>query len=798
MIERKEAILEKIDVRSFYANYFKIENGKKEQPCCCPAHQDTHPSCSVNLDTGLWYCQVCEAKGSIFDWYMHKHHCDYKEAECSIAQTVGLDPAKPKGKKRFIERYEYLDADGAPSYSVERWEYENGKKDFPQRASDGNGGWLPTLGNVERLPYKLPELIGAVQRGAVIYIPEGEKDVHNLMGLGLAATCNSGGAKKWLDGMSLYLKGAKAVVLEDNDLAGRTHAQMVAHSLQGIAGAIKVVSFSDLPEKGDVSDWLAVGHTKLDLIARTKAAPLWEPTVEAPTRKLPEVVCSNRQLRDMTADAVAALHVGNDPKRLFVRADGLARLRITDGAGAIDSMSIDITRCRMSQTANYVRINVKGECLSIPPPTDVAKDILALGEWPFPLLDTVVATPVIRQDGSLLTQSGYDEATRLYYHPAPILTDLAIPHNPTREDVDGAVEVIFDILQDFPWVKTYDYANTVGMMLTPICRSAIHGGAPLAIIDAPQPGAGKGLLTRIINLIATGQEPALMTAPDNREEWRKTITTQLMQGRALIVIDNVEHKLFDAALASVLTMERWTDRLLGTNHSVEIPNHACWIATGNNIKLGGDIPRRCFWIKINPQTSRPELRAGFKHSNLPEYVRLNRDKIVAALLTMVRAWFVAGQPMPSTPILGSFEEWSRIIGGVLEYSGVSGFLGNTDELRKIASEDDDEWQIFFDAIFDHWGESEFTTKDLDLIIGSDSNFENSVPGFLLDIRANPKQSFVRHLGRAFSKCSGKCFGDDDIQIQATENKQHNKTHWSVSACRESKSKHLVDVLGELG
>jgi hypothetical protein len=500
--------------------------------------------------------------------------------------------------------------------------------------------------------------------------------------------------------------------------------------------------------------------------------------------ELPKVVCSNRQLRDMTTDAVAALNAGNEPKRLFVRAGSLSRLRITDNVGAIEPLGIDTIRCRMSQTADYVRYGAKGNELSIPPPTDVAKDVLALGEWPFPLLDTIVATPVIRQDGSLLTQSGYDEATRLYYHPEPLLNNLSIPDKPTPAEVESAVAVIFDILQDFPWVKTYDYANTLGMMLTPICRSAIKGGAPLAIIDATQPGAGKGLLTRIINLIATGQEPALMTAPDNREEWRKTITTQLMQGRSLIVIDNIEHKLFDAALASVLTMERWTDRLLGTNTSVEVPNHACWIATGNNIKLGGDIPRRCYWIKIDPQTSRPELRSGFKHSNLPDYVRRNRDKIVAALLTMVRAWYVAGQPMPSTPILGSFEEWSRIIGGVIEYCGVYGFLGNTDELRKLASEDDEEWELFLDAIFNRWGENEFTTQDIDKLMGADAIFQNAAPTFLVEIRTNPKLSFTRQLGKQLSKLSGKCFGEDDVHIEKTSNIQYNKVHWCIKSGRE--------------
>lgn len=546
----------------------------------------------------------------------------------------------------------------------------------------------------------------------------------------------------------------------------------------------------DRPDYRDKTVSKAIADTRNGFTGKKRGRPRKSKTTreslyETPVYddNLPEIVVSNRQLRDITAESIAAMEVGNKPESLFIRAGSLVRLRGSETdegvVTIIDTATTNIIRCRMSQTANYIKLTRDGNPISVPPPEDNAKDVLAVGEWPFPPLDAVVATPVVRQDGTILTEPGYDRATRLFYRPEESFGLPTIPDKPTEDDVSTARAVIHDVIADFPFLSTADYANAVGMMLTPICRAAIQGCVPLAVVNAPQPGAGKGLLTTVCHIIATGREPAMMTAPDNREEWRKTITAQLMQGNTFVVIDNVEHKLFDASLASVLTLTRWTDRLLGSNKTVEVPNRACFIATGNNIKLGGDIPRRCYWVSINPCTSRPELRNGFRHSVLPDFVKRSRGSIVAALLTLARAWFVAGCPVPSTPIIGSYTEWSRVIGGILQHAGISDFLGNAEERRKDASEDDIAWEGFLSAIRDTWGTSQFTTQDVESHCEVDMQFVEILPDFLAEARRNPKISFARKLGAAFGKYSGKCFGEDDIKIEKTDYKAQNKAHWLV-------------------
>src|SRR5262249_1606344 len=54
------------------------------------------------------------------------------------------------------------------------------------------------------------------------------------------------------------------------DATGRSHANEVAEALRSIAAEIRIFSFPELPQHGDVSDWLDQGHTKEELLARAK------------------------------------------------------------------------------------------------------------------------------------------------------------------------------------------------------------------------------------------------------------------------------------------------------------------------------------------------------------------------------------------------------------------------------------------------------------------------------------------------------------------------------------------------
>ena len=76
--------------------------------------------------------------------------------------------------------------------------------------------------------------------------------------------------------LSKWFHGADRIfILEDNDEPGRKFAREKLKALRGTASDIRIVSFPDVPVGEDVSYWLKeMGHTREELVARCKAAPL--------------------------------------------------------------------------------------------------------------------------------------------------------------------------------------------------------------------------------------------------------------------------------------------------------------------------------------------------------------------------------------------------------------------------------------------------------------------------------------------------------------------------------------------
>lgn len=239
----------------------------------CPAHDDQRASLSIH--------EAPDGKTLL--------HCHAGCEVDAIAGAIGLatsdlflDRPYPagSGKPSIAAAYDYTDEKGTLLYQVVRFL----PKDFRQRRPDGNGGWTWKLGDVQRVPYRLPQLMKAVQARHTVFIVEGEKDVEGLQALGLTATCNAGGAGKWHPELSEALRGARVVILPDNDEPGRKHARDVATRLHGIASEVRIVELPDLPPKGDVSDWLLAGGTVAQLEARVKGTPPWTPEERPETK----------------------------------------------------------------------------------------------------------------------------------------------------------------------------------------------------------------------------------------------------------------------------------------------------------------------------------------------------------------------------------------------------------------------------------------------------------------------------------------------------------------------------------
>jgi len=245
-----------------------VADGKGDQQweARCPAHDDRRSSLSVSVgDDGrvLLHCHAgCEP-----------------DAICNALgmQPAALFPSKNGRRKRrqpaeIVACYNYRDEQSRILYQVCRFK----PKDFRQRIPKPDGGWQWKVKGVRKVLYRLPEVLAADANTPII-LCEGEKDVDRLRKLGLTATCNSGGAGKWLTDYNAAFEGRRVVLLPDNDQPGRDHAQLVARHLHETAAAIKIVELPGLKDHGDISDWLDAGNGLAELAAAIKATPAWQP-----------------------------------------------------------------------------------------------------------------------------------------------------------------------------------------------------------------------------------------------------------------------------------------------------------------------------------------------------------------------------------------------------------------------------------------------------------------------------------------------------------------------------------------
>ncbi len=488
----------------------------------------------------------------------------------------------------------------------------------------------------------------------------------------------------------------------------------------------------------------------------------------------PSIHVSGEDPRVVAQLAIKALRVANTPKpRLFVRGGQLARvLHDEDGRPVIQTLTKDGLLHELTDAATFERYDARSKKWKVGgPPDEVVRYVGAHGEWPLPPLVGITQAPVIRPDGTIVTEPGYDPVTRLVYTPADGLNVPAIPEAPTDDQVRGAVSMLDELLDDFAFDGQHSAANARGLLVTMIVRPAIVGPTPLAVINKNTPGAGATLLTEVQGIVAHGRAPGLTAVPTEDVELEKRITTLLRDGEPFNVFDNVDHPLEHGSLALVLTATEWAGRILGRSETARYPNRAVWSANGNNLVLRGDIARRSYQIRMVAEDAQPwrldaEGATRYRHPRLAEWAAAHRGELLAAVLTLARNWYAKGCPEPATPRLGKFEDWCRVVGGILEAAGVEGFLGNLDELYSNVDAEAGEWEAFLAAWFDAYGNAERSPAEIKTSLQTNTQpaMVEALPGDLADALNDQRTSFERKLGRALAKRADRRYGDRGLHL----------------------------------
>ena len=386
---------------------------------------------------------------------------------------------------------------------------------------------------------------------------------------------------------------------------------------------------------------------------------------------VPEIKIRAGEIERVVNETEAVLIAEQDripiDKRLFRRAGRIISIGVsvepTHNGGTVETQVISeageytLTE-RIASAAIFLKYNVREKKdLRVDPPAAIAATLKQrLHQLKLPPLVAVVNCPQFLSNGEIMGAPGYSSETGIFYDPRGVRFP-AVPAFPTAAHVKAAVATIRRLYRTFAFEGEKDRAVAISLLMTLIARTGM-ASAPLHGFDAAVAGSGKSKLVTIACFVATGHDAGVIAQGETREEFEKRLATQLMKGKPLIAIDNCNAPLDGDLLNQALTQASVEMRILGESRDISVRCATVLSSTGNNLAVIGDLTRRSIKGRLDPKVERPELQQ-FDYNPVAD-ARDNRGEFVAASLTVMRAYHVAGRP-GRLPHLQNFEEWSDIV-----------------------------------------------------------------------------------------------------------------------------------------
>ena len=434
----------------------------------------------------------------------------------------------------------------------------------------------------------------------------------------------------------------------------------------------------------------------------------------------------------------------------------------------IQTLDANYLADKLTDIANFWKYDARrGDYNPVDCPKRVAETLLSrTGEWRVPHLQAIIEAPTLRPDGSLLDKPGYDSSSGLLLLPNDGFPK--IPKWPTRKDLREAINALEDLVSTFPFVAAQDKSVALSAVLTALIRRSIPT-APLHGLSSPAPGTGKSLIVDVASMIATDKPAAVISQGESEEETEKRLHTALLQGDAVINIDNVERPLKGDTLCQMLTQTMVRVRVLGKSQTIDCPSNATIFATGNNMVLAGDITRRALVCRLDANCERPEERQFDR--DIYQYTRDNRANLVKAGLVLLRSYILRHCPDMGLKPMGSYEQWSKWVRGALVWAG---YADPYNTRSRILESDPviNNIRNLFHAWYEHFAYFEVSVHDL--IEAAQNN--DAMDEVLQSIASSKTGINTRTLGRWLVRHQDQIV--DNLRLVKAETKRRI-TRWKI-------------------
>lgn len=344
-------------------------------------------------------------------------------------------------------------------------------------------------------------------------------------------------------------------------------------------------------------------------------------------------------------------------------------------------------------------------------PHVIAKRVLVISDYPkVRLLRGIVRYPFLTPSWGIVTEAGYNAESRVW---APDPTPIKLRPDAKLDDAKEAVAALRELMCDFPWETSDDFAAWLSLPLSILARPAFHEPVPGHLATATVSRAGKGLSLDIATMIAIGETVPKSQLSKDDDEQAKQLFSYIAPGDPCVIIDNVKGKLGGPAIEALHTSSVVRLRILGKSECRDLPNHSVWAYSANQAEVTTDMVGRLVNWRLVPKEESPGERDTFRHADILSHVKAHRNDYLGHLLTILHAYRNAGfPPQKLSPAMGGFEVWGRYVRAPIIWAGAGDPVGTQRRLREQGDGELDSAKEQIEYLCATFGRGEFSAADL--------------------------------------------------------------------------------------
>ncbi len=389
-----------------------------------------------------------------------------------------------------------------------------------------------------------------------------------------------------------------------------------------------------------------------------------------------------------------------------------------------------ITLIEKYANVGYWRKTRQGEIFEVKSLSPNKSDIILCSEifeQALPQIERIfsIPLPIMYNEKLTFPKKGFDERFSSW---TPFDSPKIENENMTIKE---AKEIIDNLFSEFCFLTEQDKANAIAGLLTPFLRGLyedFNTRTPIFFYLGNRERVGKDYCAGITGIVYDGQsidENPISSGDrnsNNNEELRKKITSALISGRKRLHFANNKGYINNAILEQVSTSKIYSDRLLGRNEIVNLPNEIDFSLSGNvGVTYTPDFANRCRFVNLFLEIEDANSRK-FNNPLLHEWIKENRGLILSAMFSLIKNWIDKGMKKGSVPF-ASFPNWASICGGIMESADYPNpCMIDKNNISLAGDNETSDMKELFEICFEHYPNKGIKRQDIINLIQEENLF----------------------------------------------------------------------------